>query len=74
MRVLVAGAAGMLAREVIESCQRRGHEVTALGRARLDITDPRSIQDAISRTLVSRTTGSSSAIARGLNAFATSRR
>ncbi|MDQ3102861.1 MAG: dTDP-4-dehydrorhamnose reductase [Actinomycetota bacterium] len=47
MRVLVAGAAGMLAREVIDACGRRGHDVTALGRARLDITDPRSIERAI---------------------------
>jgi len=37
----------MLAREVIDACGRRGHDVTALGRARLDITDPRSIERAI---------------------------
>lgn len=48
MRVLIAGAAGMLAREVIDACGRRGHEVTALPRERLDITDPRSIEAAVS--------------------------
>lgn len=37
----------MLAREVIDACKRRGHDVTALGRGDLDITDPRSIEDAI---------------------------
>lgn len=37
----------MLAREVIDACGRRGHEVTALGHDRLDITDPRSIERAI---------------------------
>lgn len=50
MRLLVAGADGMLAREVIAAGRRGGHEVTALGRSRLDITDPRSIEDAIART------------------------
>jgi dTDP-4-dehydrorhamnose reductase len=47
MRVLVAGADGMLAREVIEAARRRGHEVSAFGKARLDITDPRSIDGAV---------------------------
>lgn len=47
MRVLVAGAAGMLAREVSDACARRGHAVTALGHDRLDITDPRSIEAAL---------------------------
>lgn len=37
----------MLAREVIGACRRRGHEVRAPGRAKLDITDPRSIDDAV---------------------------
>jgi len=37
----------MLAREVIDACERRGHEVTALGREKLDITDPDSIESAI---------------------------
>jgi len=47
MRILVAGAAGMLAREVIGAGERRGHEVTALGRPELDITDPTSIDEAM---------------------------
>lgn len=47
MRVLVAGAAGMLAREVIDACAQRGHEVDARRREQLDITDPRSIDAAV---------------------------
>lgn len=47
MRVLLAGAAGMLAREVDAACRRRGHEVAAFGHERLDITDPGSIGRAV---------------------------
>ena len=47
MRVLIAGADGMLAREVVDAAERVGHEVTALGRDDLDITDPRSIDEAV---------------------------
>lgn len=50
MRVLVAGAGGMLAREVIDAARRRGHEVAAFSRERLDITSPRSIDAAIAET------------------------
>lgn len=49
MRVLVAGADGMLAREVVDAARRAGHEVTTHGRGRLDITDSRSIDDAVGR-------------------------
>lgn len=37
----------MLAREVIDAGGRRGHEVEALGRSELDITDPTSIDEAL---------------------------
>ena len=37
----------MLAHEVIDAARRRGHELTPLGRGDLDITDPRSIDDAV---------------------------
>ncbi len=47
MRILVSGAAGMLAREVIDAASRRGHHVDALDRAELDITDPVSIDEAM---------------------------
>jgi dTDP-4-dehydrorhamnose reductase len=50
VKVLVAGAGGMLAREVIDAARRRGHEVAALSRERLDITNPRSIDAAIAET------------------------
>lgn len=39
----------MLAREVIDAGERRGHDVTALTRAQLDVTDPRSIETALER-------------------------
>jgi dTDP-4-dehydrorhamnose reductase len=39
----------MLAHEVIGACNRRGHDVWAPNRAALDITDPRSIDDAVAR-------------------------
>lgn len=47
MRVLVAGAEGMLGREVAEAARRAGHEVTPLGRSELDVADPRSIDAAV---------------------------
>ncbi|HKJ35654.1 MAG TPA: dTDP-4-dehydrorhamnose reductase [Solirubrobacterales bacterium] len=47
MRVLVAGGDGMLAHEVIDAARRAGHEVSAFGRKKLDITDPRSIDDVV---------------------------
>lgn len=47
MRVLVAGAGGMLAREVIEVCRRGGHQVVACGRDRLDITNPGTIDETV---------------------------
>jgi dTDP-4-dehydrorhamnose reductase len=39
MRILVTGAAGQLAREVVKQSEDLGHEVTALTRSELDITD-----------------------------------
>ncbi|MEI7625973.1 MAG: dTDP-4-dehydrorhamnose reductase [Actinomycetota bacterium] len=39
MRVVVTGATGMLGRDVVSSATARGHDVTALSRADLDITD-----------------------------------
>jgi len=47
MRVLVPGAAGMLAREVIDACARRGHEVEGCDRQGLDVTDPRAIEEVV---------------------------
>ena len=49
MKVLVAGAGGMLAQDVVPACRARGHDVVALDRRRLDITDPRSIERAMER-------------------------
>ncbi|MEJ7876602.1 MAG: dTDP-4-dehydrorhamnose reductase [Solirubrobacterales bacterium] len=39
MRVVVAGAGGMLGQDLVEACVGRGQEVFALGRSELDITD-----------------------------------
>ncbi len=49
MRVLVTGAAGMLGLDVIGAASARGHEVIALARAELDITDAQATQDAFER-------------------------
>ncbi|HYY73351.1 MAG TPA: dTDP-4-dehydrorhamnose reductase [Solirubrobacterales bacterium] len=49
MKVMVTGAAGMLGREVTAACHARGHEVVALARPALDVTDPAAVDQAISR-------------------------
>ena len=49
MRILVAGAAGMLGREVTAACHARDHEVVALAHAALDITDPAAVDRELSR-------------------------
>lgn len=46
MRVLVTGANGMLGRDLQEALV--GHEVTALRRADLDVTDPEAVDAAVS--------------------------
>lgn len=47
MRVLVTGAGGMLARAVREEFARRGHDVVALDRAALDVTDEAAVRRAL---------------------------
>jgi dTDP-4-dehydrorhamnose reductase len=47
MRLLVTGAAGMLGQAVVAAATRLGHEVTALSRAELDITDREAVRRAI---------------------------
>jgi len=47
VRITVAGSEGMLARDVIEAAERRGHEVDAPNRAEMDITDPTAIDEAL---------------------------
>jgi dTDP-4-dehydrorhamnose reductase len=47
MRVLVAGAAGMLGSDTSEALDARGHEVFALAHADLDVTDPRAVDEVI---------------------------
>jgi dTDP-4-dehydrorhamnose reductase len=48
-RLLVTGAGGMLGRDVVRAARRGGHQVRALPRAELDITDPRAVGDAFVR-------------------------
>jgi len=48
VKVLVAGAGGMLGREVTAACHARRHDVVALARPALDITDPAAVERAIS--------------------------
>jgi dTDP-4-dehydrorhamnose reductase len=47
MRLLVTGAAGMLGRELCELAAARGHAVTGLGRAQLDVTDAAAVAAAV---------------------------
>ena len=47
MRLLVTGAAGMLGRDVVAAAAGAGHEVAALARADLDITDADAVSAAI---------------------------
>jgi dTDP-4-dehydrorhamnose reductase len=47
MRLLITGAAGMLGRDVAAAAARSGHEVVALARGELDITDRAAVQAAI---------------------------
>jgi len=46
MKVLVTGAEGMLAKDLVPSLSEQGYEVTALPRSKLDITDLQSVRDA----------------------------
>lgn len=47
MKVVVTGAAGMLGQDMVAEFQRRGHDVIALDRARLDITDLCAVREAV---------------------------
>ena len=44
MRTLVTGAAGMLGRDVVRAARAAEHEVVALARADLDVTDAGSVE------------------------------
>lgn len=48
MRILVTGAGGQLGLELEELLPDRGHEVVALARRDLDVSDPRSVERTIS--------------------------
>lgn len=47
MRTLVAGARGMLGRDVVEACALRGHDVYPAGRAELDVTDGERCEEVL---------------------------
>lgn len=49
MRILITGAAGMLAQDVRTACEKAGHEPVALTRATLDITNEAAVESAIER-------------------------
>jgi dTDP-4-dehydrorhamnose reductase len=49
MKVLIAGAAGMLGTDVTTVARAQGHEVVALDRDELDVTDPRRVERVIRR-------------------------
>jgi dTDP-4-dehydrorhamnose reductase len=47
MRFLVTGAAGMLGRDVVVAAEHAGHDVVALARRDLDISDPAAVRAAV---------------------------
>jgi dTDP-4-dehydrorhamnose reductase len=47
MRLLVTGAAGMLGSDVVAAATAAGHDVVALARPDLDITDPTAVRAAV---------------------------
>jgi dTDP-4-dehydrorhamnose reductase len=47
LRVAITGARGMLGQDVVRACLGRDHEVFALGREELDVTDPDHCEGAI---------------------------
>jgi dTDP-4-dehydrorhamnose reductase len=47
MRWLVTGAGGMLGHDTVRELRERGEDVTGLGRAALDITEPATVQRAL---------------------------
>jgi dTDP-4-dehydrorhamnose reductase len=49
MRLLVTGAAGMLGRDVVAAAESAGHDVIALARGDLDITDADAVRAAVDR-------------------------
>ncbi len=49
MRLLVTGAGGMLAHDVMRTAELAGHEVLGTTRAELDIADPGSVEEALER-------------------------
>ncbi|MBV9775162.1 MAG: dTDP-4-dehydrorhamnose reductase, partial [Gemmatimonadetes bacterium] len=44
---MVTGAGGMLARDVVGEMERRGHQVLALPRERLDVTDEAAVREYV---------------------------
>jgi len=47
MRVLVPGAAGMLGSDVVAVAGARGHDVVALTRSQLDVTDDAAVDETV---------------------------
>lgn len=48
MRILVTGAGGLLGSAVVPAARARAHDVLALGRAELDVTDGPAVREAVS--------------------------
>ena len=47
MKILVTGSEGLLGRAVVSEARTRGHEVSAMGHARLDVTDERAVRGVL---------------------------
>lgn len=49
MRIVVTGATGMLGQDLVPVLHARGHEVVALSRSALDVTDPSAVRAALTQ-------------------------
>ena len=47
MHLLVTGAAGMLGRDLVAAAEAQGHDVTALARGDVDVTDAAAVAEAV---------------------------
>ena len=47
MKLAIIGASGNLGGAVAREAAARGHQVTALGRGTVDVTDPAAVKEAI---------------------------
>ena len=71
MKLAVIGATGQLGGAVAREAARRGHEITALNRATVDVTDPVSVKQAVAGrdAVVAAIKGPDRVVPRGVHAL-----